>query len=108
MVESLLADFGIQEIELVELFCDNQSVLHIAKNPVFHERTKHIETDCHVVRERLQSGLFKLSDAPTEIQLADLFTKGLPAPRLQMLLSKLDILNIYSPAWGGMLEFITE
>jgi len=51
----ILNDLNVNVTKMAVLYCDNQATRHIALNPIFHERTKHIELDCHVVREKIQS-----------------------------------------------------
>ena len=53
-VRQVLADLNITNHEPIKMFCDNQAARHIASNPVFHERTKHIGVDCHFIREKIQ------------------------------------------------------
>ena len=71
----LIRDFGLTLTSSTLLFCDDQAAIHIASNPTFHERTKHIELDCHFVREKVAAGFLKLMPIRSQHQLADLFTK---------------------------------
>jgi hypothetical protein len=52
-IKQVLADLNIKAEEPMKMLCDNQSVKHITTNPVFHERTKHIEVDYHFFREKI-------------------------------------------------------
>ena len=56
-LRQLLQELRFGKDEQIKLVCDNQAALHIASNPVFHERTKHIEVDCHFIRERSHQGV---------------------------------------------------
>jgi len=99
----LLKELGISNLTPVQLHCDNQSALHIARNSIFHERTKYIEIDCHFMRDKVLEGLLQLHYLPTTAQLVDVLTKVLPGPHFQQLLSKLGMVNslVHSSLRGG-------
>ena len=97
--ELLWISYVLQDLQVaiqlpIPLHCDSKAAMHIAANPVFHERTKHIEIDCHIVRDQLQQGFILPSHLPTQEQLADIFTKALPASRHDNLTGKLNLLPL--------------
>lgn len=95
---ALFKELG-EELKMpVDLFCDSKAALQIAANPVYHERTKHIEIDCHFIREKIQKGLIRPLYLTTQEQQADIMTKGLFRAQHEYLVSKLGILNVFVPA----------
>uniref|UniRef100_A0A2N9EF74 Reverse transcriptase Ty1/copia-type domain-containing protein n=1 Tax=Fagus sylvatica TaxID=28930 RepID=A0A2N9EF74_FAGSY len=62
----LLTDMGAPQTTNTPIHCDNRSAIHIAHNDVFHERTKHIEIDCHFIRHHLQQSALHLLSVSSE------------------------------------------
>ncbi|KAK2991391.1 hypothetical protein RJ640_024003 [Escallonia rubra] len=94
----LLEEISLKPPLPAKLWCDNQAARHIASNPVYHERTKHIEVDCHFIREKIQENLISTSYVKTGEQLGDILTKSLNGTRVEYLCNKLGMINIYAPA----------
>ena len=96
-LHQLLSEVGVETPVLAKLWCDNQAALHIASHPMFHERTKHIEIDCHFVHEKIQLGLISTGYMKTGEQLGDIFTKALSGDQVSYICNKLGMINIYAP-----------
>ncbi|KAJ0435743.1 putative RNA-directed DNA polymerase [Helianthus annuus] len=95
-VLNVLKELGIDCKLPVQLFCDSQSAISIAFNPVFHERTKHFEIDLHFLREKIANGVIVPEKVMSEDQLADLFTKGLNSLQHDSLYGKLGMLDLFA------------
>lgn len=89
----LLDDLSVPPSLPVALHSDSQAAIHIARNPVFHERTKHVELDCHFVRQQFLDGIISLSYIPSRSQVADIFTKPLSGPAHLNIIGKLGVVS---------------
>lgn len=92
-LRGLLSKLGFPQSDLTPLYADNTSAIRITDNPVFHERTKHIEVAWHYIRDEYLRNTISLLHISTGLQVVDIFTKGLPRPRHQFLVGKLMLVD---------------
>ncbi|KAM0963906.1 hypothetical protein ACFX2A_023337 [Malus domestica] len=85
----ILQDISFPLLKTHAIFCDNKSAFALAFNLVFHARTKHVEIDYHYIRENVLSGHVIVHHVASLYQVADIFTKSLPAERFAYLTYKL-------------------
>ena len=80
-LRGLLSELGFPPSNPTPLHGDNTSAIQIAANPVYHERTKHIEVNYHYIREAFTQGVITLPHLTTILQIVDVFTKALTRQR---------------------------
>ena len=81
----LISDLQVTSQESTVLMEDNQDAISIAKNPVAHSRTKHIDIHYHNIREAMQEGIIIIHCCPTEQIIADVLTNPLPRECFKLL-----------------------
>lgn len=103
-IRRLLNELGIAQDRPYVLFCDNKTAIQIASNPIFHQRTKHIEIDCNFVRDKLQLGIIETRYVKSKEQQTCL-QRHLDVFNIGILLSSLVWKTFFQmQAWGGVLK----
>ena len=73
-MKGLLREIGRLQ-NIVPIFCDSQSAIHLSTNPVYHSKTKHIDVNYHFLRQSIGEGGLDLKKVHTQENYADMFTK---------------------------------
>eukprot|EP00253_Pinus_taeda_P022367 PITA_22367 len=73
----ILSEFGFQQQHPTTLWCDNQSAIQLCKDPIQHQRSKHIELHMHLIRKHIHDHFLEVQYCSTDDQVADIFTKAL-------------------------------
>ena len=97
----LLHDLKITAPVPIPQHCDNCAAKHIAENPVFHNRTKHLDLDCHYARDRLLEGFLQTHHLRSSLQIADIITKPLGGQQHNHLISSWDLCIIHQVQLDG-------
>ena len=76
-LRQILSEFEFEQQQPTPLWCNNQSAIKLAKDPVLHERSKHIEIHMHFIRNIVHDHVIEVLYCPIDDQVADIFTKSL-------------------------------
>ncbi|GKV42475.1 hypothetical protein SLEP1_g49872 [Rubroshorea leprosula] len=101
-LKGLVSDLGVEQNEMM-VFCDSQSAIHLTKNTMYHERTKHIQVRYHFVREVISNGDVLVEKISTDENPADMMTK----PMGELMLPEVS-LNRYVDEKGRIVSGVYE
>ncbi|PKU59584.1 Retrovirus-related Pol polyprotein from transposon TNT 1-94 [Dendrobium catenatum] len=90
----LAEELQMQQNSPTTIHCDNISAIAIAKNPIFHARTKHFEIDFQFICQHISNGNIRIQHIPSHEQTADILTKPFSSSRFKFLCSKLSIRSL--------------
>ena len=92
-IQGLLEDLQISIPLPITPYCDNTSIEHLAQNPMFHEKAKHLKRDMHYIHEQVATGFIQTAHVSSANQLADILTKSLTSSHHQALSAKLGLIS---------------
>lgn len=90
-IQTLIQDLELKTEGAIKIMVDNKSAINLAKNPVSHGRSKHIETKYHFLRDQVSKEKIKLQHCGTDLQVADILTKPLKIERFKSLRDKMNV-----------------
>ena len=90
-LHQILSEFGLHQQHPTTLWCDNQTAIQLCKDPVQHQRMKHIEFHIHFIRKLIHDRVLEVQCCPTNDQVADIFTKALTKAKFTKLRSMLGV-----------------
>ena len=96
-IKRVLEELKIRIHPLAMMYCDNKATISISYNPVHHDRTKHVEVDCHFIKEKIEQREICLTYVPSKSQIADVLTKGILRENFENNVDKLGMIDIYAP-----------
>ncbi|KAJ1257159.1 hypothetical protein BS78_K195200 [Paspalum vaginatum] len=92
--QRMVALSSCAKVSAPKLKMDNQSAIALSKNPVLHDRSKHIDTKFHFIRECAEKGDINIEFAGTHDQLADILTKSLGMKAFQGLRERIGVIKL--------------
>ena len=97
-LRKLLFDLFDLQLDATCIYCDNQSCVKLSENPLFHDKSKHIEIKYRYIRDMVQIGEVKLQYVATDEHIADVLTKPLDRVKFEYFQEKLGVLQIEFPS----------
>ncbi|KAH9697781.1 Integrase catalytic domain-containing protein [Citrus sinensis] len=79
--------------KIFTIFCDNQSAIHLIKNQVYHERTKHIDVRLHFIRDEVSKGVVSVSKIHTDVNPANVLTKVVPTAKFNFFVNLMGVVE---------------